>query len=155
MLCRISSAHFGTFVGKWPCIGENYEMSTMWMLRYSWTCSPGWTLIYIFAVSFLKREANCFQERRTFCCERREERDATNWEVVLPIPRCRHKELVFLHLFSGEKRDGDLQDALHEVQVPNGCVRIILAVDIIYDAIDADLSVEKIQLRWLDFIHRG
>lgn len=31
----------------------------------------------------------------------------------------------------------------------------ILAVDIIYDAINADLSSEQIQARWMDFIRRG
>ena len=90
-----------------------------------------------------------------YCCERSALQERTEWQGGEPVPRFVHKELVFLHLFSGEKRGGDLQDALNEISIPSGCVRVILAVDIIYDAINADLSSEQIQARWMDFIRRG
>ena len=90
-----------------------------------------------------------------YCCERSALQERTEWQGGEPVPRFVHKELVFLHLFSGEKGDGDLQDALNEISIPSGCVRVILAVDIIYDAINADLSSEQIQARWMDFIRRG
>ena len=90
-----------------------------------------------------------------YCRERSAFGERAGWQDGEPIPRFVQKELVFLHLFSGEKRAGDLQDALHEINIPRGCVRVILAVDIIYDSVNADLSSAQIQARWMDFIRRG
>ena len=101
----------------------------------------------------------CAEDLRTaawsHCCGRRASDDARGWTPTEGIPQLRSRQLVFIHFFAGEKRDGDLQDALNNMSIPAGCVRTILAVDIIYDSVRADLSRDCIQQRWLDFIRRG
>ena len=68
------------------------------------------------------------------------------------IPRFIAKELVFAHLFSGARRDGDLQSHWEKMDIPPSCIRIILSVDIIFDAVRANLSLPEVQHKWLGFI---
>ena len=88
-------------------------------------------------------------------CGRRAEDDHAVWYCEIPVPKFGFHQLVVLHLFAGEKRDGDLQDALHGMVAPSGYSVVILAVDIIFDSVRADLSVKSNQERWLNYIRRG
>ena len=101
----------------------------------------------------------CAEDLRTaawdHCRGRKASEDVKGWLPVTGIPQLRSRQLVFVHFFAGEKRDGDLQDALNNMSIPEGCIRTILAVDIIYDSVRADLSRDCIQQRWLGFIRRG
>lgn len=81
--------------------------------------------------------------------------DHVSWKVDMPIPRFGHLQLVIVHLFAGEQREGDLQQALHQMVIPDGFNVVILAVDIIYDRVRADLSTKSIQEQWILYIRKG
>lgn len=63
--------------------------------------------------------------------------------------------IYIVHLFAGEQREGDLQQALHQMVIPDGFNVVILAVDIIYDRVRADLSTKSIQEQWILYIRKG
>lgn len=71
------------------------------------------------------------------------------------VPRFIAKELVFVHLFSGARRPGDVQSHWETMPIPSSCIRIILSVDIIFDAVRANLSLPEVQRQWLTFIRSG
>ena len=77
------------------------------------------------------------------------------WAAECTIPRFGSRQLTFLHFFSGELRAGDLQEALGAIDIPSGYTRVILAVDIIFDAIRGDLTVKATQDKWINYIRRG
>ena len=77
------------------------------------------------------------------------------WKPREYIPRMRTRQLNYVHLFSGERRAGDLQEALGQLPVPDGCTRTVLSVDIIFDNKRANLRDPKVQNQWLDFVWAG
>ena len=77
------------------------------------------------------------------------------WRKCPYIPRMRSRQLNYVHLFSGERRSGDLQDALGAVPIPSGCVRTVLSVDIIFDHRRANLCDPVVQQQWLSFVWSG
>ena len=80
-------------------------------------------------------------------------REAANWcideEVCSELPRFGAKFLVFIHLFSGERRRGDIQDFLEKLTVPGGYILHILSVDVIFDDKAGDLASVRNQRMWL------
>ena len=78
-----------------------------------------------------------------------------SWKTQRYIPRFGAKELVFVHLFSGHRRESDIQMFLEETPAPPGAVSVILSVDVIYDQTSGDLADPANQAHWLDFARRG
>ena len=77
------------------------------------------------------------------------------WHAKAYIPRFCSRCLVFVHFFSGVRRQGDLQQYLEEIEIPQGCTRVVLSLDIVFDAKRADLTDPEVQRVWLDYIKRG
>ena len=77
------------------------------------------------------------------------------WERQDYIPRFGCHVLIWLHLFSGERRADDLQMQLEELTAPPGFVLRILSVDVIFDAAAGNLACHKNQEKWLCNIDRG
>ena len=77
------------------------------------------------------------------------------WRRCNYIPRMRSRQLNYVHLFSGERRSGDLQDALGALPIPPGCTRTVLSVDIIFDHRRANLCDYSVQQKWLGFVWSG
>ena len=90
-----------------------------------------------------------------YCDEKARSDLEGRWEADCTIPRFGTRQLTFLHFFAGELRPGDLQDALGEIDIPCGFTRVIIAVDIIYDAVRGDLTVKATQDKWTTYIRRG
>lgn len=67
----------------------------------------------------------------------------------------RTRQLNYVHLFSGERREGDLQQALGALPVPDGCICAVLSVDIIFDCKRANLRDPRVQAQWLEFVWAG
>ena len=63
--------------------------------------------------------------------------------------------LVFIHFFSGTRRCGGLQSFLETIQIPAGCLRVVLSVDIVFDAKRADLTVQEVQQQWARYVMAG
>lgn len=77
------------------------------------------------------------------------------WRSREYLPRFCSTVLVFVHLYSGTRRPGDLQSFLETIEIPASCTRVVLSVDIVFDAQHADLTQEEVQQRWIQFILRG
>ena len=77
------------------------------------------------------------------------------WETKQYIPKFGSKVLAFLHLFSGERRTGDLHSALEGMRAPDGCCLLVVSVDIIFDSAAGDLACRKSQKKWMDFMLSG
>ena len=77
------------------------------------------------------------------------------WTNTRHDPRNHFKDFAIVHLFAGERREGDLESFLENITVPAGAVKVVLSVDIIYDPRNADLSEEGVQQRWIGFINKG
>ena len=86
-------------------------------------------------------------------------RQAAVWsyreDFFTSVPRFRSPTLVFLHLFSGERRDGDIQSFLETMEAPAGYCLHVLSVDVIFDSIAGDLANFCNQKRWLAFARDG
>ena len=63
--------------------------------------------------------------------------------------------LIWLHLFSGERREDDLQAHLQQLRAPPGYVMRILSVDVIFDEVAGNLACPRNQEVWLHNIDRG
>ena len=83
------------------------------------------------------------------------DRRLKRWTLNRHDPQNFFSDFVIVHLFSGERRAGDLESFLEEIRIPPRSVRVIISVDIIYDSRNADLSQEDVQKRWLGFIVKG
>ncbi len=77
------------------------------------------------------------------------------WEHHPYIPRFGSKTMAFLHLFSGERRTGDLHTALENLRAPDRCVLLVISVDIIFDPTAGNLACEKSQKKWAEFMLAG
>ena len=74
------------------------------------------------------------------------------WRAQPYVPRFCSRCLVFVHFFSGVQRSGDLQQYLDGIEIPAGCTRVVLSLDIVFDAQRADLTGPSVQRVWLDYI---
>ena len=77
------------------------------------------------------------------------------WRQGDYIPRVRSRGLVFLHLYSGHRRTGDLHEALSGLRAPSGYYISVISVDIIYDAKAGNLADEANQKTWILWIRSG
>ena len=59
----------------------------------------------------------------------------SHWENQDYVPRMKSSTLVYLHLFSGNRREGDLHSALSSLRAPPGGIVAVISVDIIYDEV--------------------
>ena len=77
-------------------------------------------------------------------------------EHVHGIPKS-FKEKIFLHIYSGRRRRGDLQEFLenHYQPAEEGCVLHVVSVDIIVDKIYGDVRAHGTKTFWLDGIRSG
>ena len=78
-----------------------------------------------------------------------------DWSFPHYVPRFGAKELIFVHLFSGERRESDIQMWLERSPAPPGAIYHLLSVDVIYDNVAGDLSRPETQERWLSYARRG
>ena len=65
------------------------------------------------------------------------------------------QELLFLHFYSGRRRDGDLQECFEAIPLPPGHILTILSIDTQVDPVNCDLLDWEKQQRWLTIIQRG
>ena len=86
-------------------------------------------------------------------------REAAQWlldeEARSGLPRFGAKFLVFIHLFSGERRRGDIQQFLEKLTAPEGYFIHILSVDVIFDETAGDLANARNQRMWIRFARAG
>ena len=76
-------------------------------------------------------------------------------DLRTPVPR-RFRERVFLHIFSGRRRRGDLQAFLEKhVQDRPGTILHVVSVDIIVDEVYGDVRATATKTFWLDGIRQG
>ena len=88
----------------------------------------------------------------TFCCEAHR---VPSWRPHAYVPRFTSSCLVFVHFFSGVRRENDLQSYLERIDIPDSCTRVVLSLDIVFDARRADLTLHEVQQQWIIFIKRG
>ena len=62
------------------------------------------------------------------------------------------KELLFMHFYSGRRREGDLQQCLEKQELPAGFIVTVISVDVAISASKCDLFEHRVQLRWLSLI---
>ena len=75
--------------------------------------------------------------------------------TVSPTRTWRCTEVLFLHLYSGRRRLGDLQHTFESMEWPEGAMITVISVDVAVDALRCDLSRPSIQLRWLQLLEDG
>ena len=79
----------------------------------------------------------------------------TTWHGHAHIPRCFGKHRVLLHLFSGRRRQGDVQFFLDNMDPPTGYVLHVVSMDIVIDAQWGDATDENARDYWLSMAHAG
>ena len=57
-----------------------------------------------------------------------------SWSAKPYVPRFSSRCLVFVHFFSGVRREGDLQQFLERIPIPESCTRVVLSLDIVFDS---------------------
>ena len=62
---------------------------------------------------------------------------------------------VFLHLFSGRRREGDLQCALEALDWSDSWPPVVISLDVVLDAEHGDILKPSVQAFWLDLAARG
>ena len=62
---------------------------------------------------------------------------------------------VFLHFFSGRRREGDLQQALESLPWTDAWDPIVVSLDVVLDTQFGDLLSPRVQRFWMDLILRG
>ena len=87
-----------------------------------------------------------------FCSE---DRRFPTWRNDHYNPYAGFRDFVLVHLFSGERRENDLEHFLCGVILPQRAFLVVLSVDIIYDSCNANLADPAIQLKWHGFMRRG
>ena len=65
------------------------------------------------------------------------------------------QEIVFLHFYSGFRRDGDVQMCLEDLRLPPDCVLSVASVDVAVNATTCNMMNEDAQRRWIKFIADG
>ena len=84
------------------------------------------------------------------------ERKAIQLEAVQPCgPARSFCEKYFLHLYSGRRRRGDLQDALEALEPEGGVTLWVLSIDVMVSGKYCDLLQKDTQLLWLRIAKEG
>ena len=78
-----------------------------------------------------------------------------SWNVKAFKPSIIFRDFVIVHLFSGERRENDLESYLNQIEAPKNSIKVILSVDIIYDHQRANLANGSVQRQWINFILNG
>eukprot|EP00434_Breviolum_minutum_P033050 symbB.v1.2.029238.t1/scaffold3175.1/size97379/5 len=76
------------------------------------------------------------------------------WQSV-PVEKVRSRLITFVHLYSGHRREGDVEDHLSQRPMPDGCILRCLSIDIIFDYQKGDLRNAKTQRDWLQWAQAG
>ena len=76
------------------------------------------------------------------------------WRTA-PVDRIRSRLITFVHLYSGHRREGDVEDHLSQRPMPDGCVLRCLSIDIIFDYQKGDLRNARTQRDWLQWAKAG
>ena len=84
-----------------------------------------------------------------------EQTEMPQWKRKPYVPRMRTNTVVLLHLFSGNRRAGDLHSTLSAMQAPPGSLLMVLSVDIIYDEKAGNLADEENQRQWYAWVRSG
>ena len=78
------------------------------------------------------------------------------WRQAPCIERRFHREKVVLHVFSGRRRRGDLQDFMEGIAAQHPTVHLlVVSLDIVVDATYGDVCKEQTRLFWLNGIRQG
>ena len=75
--------------------------------------------------------------------------------IFSPLKSWRCTEILFLHLYSGRRRCGDLQHVFEQMQWPEGRSITVISIDVEIDPKRCDLSQDDIRRRWLRLIISG
>ena len=81
-------------------------------------------------------------------------RDRAAHRDTIPL-RPRSRELIYLHIFSGMRREGDLQYHLEYVGAGKGATVIVISLDIAIDAEKCDLRNPEVLTEWRLHIRAG
>ena len=140
---------------------EEEEMNFGWNMQHSAVveaiktaarkCYAGWFFTEDEFVQ-MPDEDELREAALTFC---QSQRSVASWKATPYVPRFGSRTLVYLHLFSGHRRSGDIQQYLEEQPAPDGAIVVALSVDVIYDSKAGDLADVAHQKVWLDFAKRG
>ena len=87
-----------------------------------------------------------------------DETDRSSIRCIPTDPKLRNflpTELIVLHLFSGRRRERDIQMELERLPLPSGTVMTVVSVDVAIDPARCDLSQGKQQKLWYDLIRGG
>ncbi len=84
-----------------------------------------------------------------------EAKKSPSWNVTAFKPSIIFRDFVIVHLFSGERRENDLESYLNQIEAPKNSIKVILSVDIIYDHQRANLANGSVQRQWINFILNG
>ena len=76
-------------------------------------------------------------------------------ECTVRCPQIFYKQRFFLHLYSGRRREGDLQTALEAVELPPGTLMSVLSVDIMVGGERCNLMSITAQDLWLRVVREG
>ena len=80
---------------------------------------------------------------------------ATDWSAHCSPPSSFGQHRVFLHLFAGRRRRGDLQFYLDRMAPPTDYVLHVVSVDIVIDPVWGDASAEQTRAYWLRMAQDG
>ena len=140
---------------------EEEEMNFGWNMQHSAVveaiktaarkCYAGWFFTEDEFVQ-MPDEDELREAALTFC---QSQRSVASWKATPYVPRFGSRTLVYLHLFSGHRRSGDIQQYLGEQPAPDGAIVVALSVDVIYDSKAGDLADVAHQKVWRDFAKRG
>ena len=75
--------------------------------------------------------------------------------VPAPAMLTRFQETVFVHLYSGRRRHGDLQDQLESLTWEGQLPPIVVSLDMMVDASQCDMMVPQHRATWLDHALAG
>ena len=79
----------------------------------------------------------------------------TDWSMYPAIPRAFGRHRVFLHLFAGRRRRGDLQFYLDNMPPPSAYVLHVVSVDIVIDPVWGDATATQTRTYWLRMAQEG
>ena len=82
--------------------------------------------------------------------------DAPHWTTENSVPKLLGKHRIFLHLYSGRRRPGDVQYYLDRLAEARSDICIwMVSVDIVIDTEWGDVSRETTRVHWLEAARRG
>ena len=79
----------------------------------------------------------------------------TDWSALKIAPRAMGQHRVFLHLFAGRRRRGDLQFYLDSLPPPCGYLLHVVSLDVMIDEVWGDATSEKTRMYWMSKAEEG